>query len=376
MQTVGDRIKERLGAMQPTLSQAGLASAIGMTPDAMSRALNGQRQFAAIELARIADRLSTSMYWLATGEPDPNAARVAARHTFNHVAGHHESVDWAAERRGLETVSGAYTQVFSGGSQQDLPALPSDAAEARSRLMSIRSDFVRHFAETVEEAFGVEVVRVPEVKRGFSMDVVGHRVIIVPPHPNWFYQNWSIAHELGHFVTGRLQIAAEATPIAQADEVLANAFAAELLLPAAELRAIDWLELDAASLATFLWDTGVSTDAVKRRLASLQIVPGDSIRELLMLPTQRVLRRHLVSTSTHGVDAITDRMERAGTVKFPSKILSAHTAAVSDGEIGADYLAWMLRVDPRELEAEMSPSLDAPDFDAIATELGFDPGPR
>jgi len=55
MTTIGSRVRS---AMQGAgMQQKQLAERVGMTPDALSRALNGQRGFAALELADIASVL-------------------------------------------------------------------------------------------------------------------------------------------------------------------------------------------------------------------------------------------------------------------------------------------------------------------------------
>lgn len=372
---IGERVRLRIHEkFGKNAKQQDVAAAVGMTPDAFSRSLSGSRNFAALELARLSTYLGTSMHWLVTGEEDPNAVLVAARHTFDHHARQHDSVDWDAERTGIETISTAYMQVFGKDSVSlDLPALPSMAAEARDRLARVTPHYVRDFAEAVEIAFGIDVVRVPEADRSYSMSVAGHRVIVVQPHVNWFFQNWSIAHELGHFATAELEPLMGAGKATDAAEKAANAFAAELLLPASELHGLDWQTMSTAELADLLWSWGVSTEAVRRRLATLQIVPSNDIRELLQLSTQKVLRRHRRDDATIWFDPVTDRMERANTRRFPASLLAAHSEAVMTGRLRANYLAWMLGADVRDLEGELAPVADTARLDELARALGLGP---
>lgn len=375
--TIGERVRARIQeVLGSEARQQDVAQAVRMTPDAFSRSLNGQRQFATIELVRVANYLQTSMHWLATGEPDPAATKVAARHTFDPASRVHDAVDWSSERTAIETVAAAYTQAYRGADQPPHVEIPPIAAAAREALREHDQDFVRTFAESVEAVFGVHVVRIPEATRPYSIEVVGRRVIVVPPHVNWFYQNWSIAHELGHFASGHLEPIEEAPAASGAAERQANAYAADLLLPETEMRAIDWSTLARADLAEHLWRWGVSTDAVKRRLAALHIVPGDDVREVLNMPTQRALRRHWTDhSSTMWVDSITDRMERANTRRFPAPLLSSHTEGVATGRLGPDYLAWMLGTDPEMLESELGPADDPPDLDWLLEETGLDRAP-
>lgn len=372
-ETIGERVKQRIQEhLGAAAKQQDVAEAVGMTPDAFSRALSGTRNFAALELARLATYLGTSMHWLVTGEQDPNTVLIAARHSFDHTLRQHDSVDWSAERTGIETVSAAYLQAFGGTTPTPaLPSLPSTPEEARDRLARVSPQYIRDLAEAVEVAFGIDVVRIPEADRSYSMTVAERRIIAVKPHVNWFYQNWSIAHELGHFATGQMEPLTGQAGATPAAERAANAFAAELLLPEDEMRGLDWGTMSTAELADLLWGRGVSTEAVRRRLASLQILPSGDIRELLQLTTQAVLRRHRQADATPWFDPVTDRMERANTRRFPASLLAAHSQAVIAGHLRPDYLAWMLNADPRDLEGELAPTADASSLDDLARTLGL-----
>ncbi|MDX2025500.1 XRE family transcriptional regulator [Microcella sp.] len=376
---IGDRIRARMReAYGESFTQSDLAHSVRMTPDALSRALNGQRLFATLELVRVANFLQTSLHWLATGEVDPAAAKVAARHTYDVAARRHESIDWSAERTAIETVSTAYTQVFRSDPERPQVEIPSSAQDARKLLIEYDQDFVRQFAESVEAVFGVEVVRVQEASRPYSIEVVGRRVVVVPPHVNWFYQNFSIAHELGHFSSGNLE-PIEEEPLASAEsERASNAYAAELLLPTEEMTSLSWSAMPLTDFADRLWRWGVSTDFVKRRLANLGIVPHEEIREVLNMSTQKALRRHLVlDESTMWVDEITDRMDRANTRRFPKGLIRAHMEAAAEGRLRPTYLAWMLETDALELERELGPADEKPDLDWMLYEIerGVHPNP-
>lgn len=374
--TIGERVRTRMTAVLGDTTQSDLAAAVSMTPDAFSRALNGQRSFATLELVRLANVLRTSMHWLATGEEDPNATRVAARHTFDHALMAHEPVNWTAERSAIETVSTAYTQVFTDAPayREASRAVPSAPSSARAELLAHDHDFVRNFAASVEAVYGIDVVRISEAERPYSVEAAGRRVIVVQPHVNWFYQNWSIAHEIGHFASGNLEPVGSATAAGDTSntEIGANAFAGELLLPAEEMRQIDWQRISPSALADLLWSFGVSTHTLRVRLSALGIIPSEGLRELLSMSTQRVLRRHWTDDGDLGVDSITDRMERANTRRFPAALLSAHTEAVSSGLLSAAYLAWMLAADEQELIQELAPATNEVDLDWLADSLGLE----
>ncbi|MFD3509305.1 ImmA/IrrE family metallo-endopeptidase [Nocardia sp. NPDC058666] len=85
--------------------------------------------------------------------------------------------------------------------------------------------------------------------------------------PNWFRSNWSLAHELAHLALGHH--AGDHVP-GEAEELPADEFAANLLLPEELVRQHDWQSMGEQELARFLWETGVSTVVVKNRLATLK----------------------------------------------------------------------------------------------------------
>lgn len=64
-------------------TQKQIAESVGMTPDAFSRALRGERGFAAVELVDLAELLGQDVHFLITGEPDPHRLVVSARHRFD-----------------------------------------------------------------------------------------------------------------------------------------------------------------------------------------------------------------------------------------------------------------------------------------------------
>lgn len=110
MNEISMRVREKLS--EAGVSQKSLAERVGMTPDALSRAINGQRGFAAIELAGIAAALETDVHYLITGEQDPYRMVLSARHTYN-ASTHQRSVGGIEDdTRVLEGVRLAYVQAL------------------------------------------------------------------------------------------------------------------------------------------------------------------------------------------------------------------------------------------------------------------------
>ncbi|WP_250290512.1 ImmA/IrrE family metallo-endopeptidase [Frankia sp. CiP1_Cm_nod1] len=362
MDSIGDRVLEHIRRVRHTTPQRDIAEEIGMTPDAFSRAVNGKRAFSSIELARLADLLDADIHWLITGQPDPNRLVVAARHRYDHETGHRDVPGRDADDRVLRDIALAYRQASLR--RQHVPALPGTPEGIRAAL---GADFVRPFAERLESRLGIDVVRVADLSTAYSFTLGGHRVIALPAAGNWFRENWSMAHELGHLTQGHHDQDLSRTEWDQC-EAAANAFAADLLLPRGSLAAIDWNRLDAAGLADLVWRWGVSTDALARRLNALNGQLPPVVGEWAEQPTQRLLRRHWVAES--GIDEITLRMDAAAQRRFPLTLQEAHLAGIESGALGKNTLAWMLGIDPDTLDVDV-PSVPETDVGDLARALGL-----
>ena len=367
---IGERVRARISEFAPSPIHRNLALAIGMTPDAFSRSLNGKRAFTAVELVELAEHLKTSAHWFVTGEQDPFAIKFAGRHVFDESTMTHVPIDWSGEGRPLDDIALAYIQVF-GQSEVIVPAQTALTASAvRAELTSTTGDdFVRTLAEAVEATFGIDVVRIRGVDRGFAMEVLGRQVIVVGETGNWFYENWSIAHELDHVLRGDLSERGDAACDDPKAEKRANAFAADLLLPLDLLRTVDWQNASEADVARFVWMAGVSTDALSRRLAVKRVNVSAATHQALDMKTQALLRAWW--SSEQPGDPIAERMQTASARRFPGHLLSAHRLAVEDGLVPPATLAWMLGVEEASLAAELTPAATPPDVDWLARELGL-----
>ncbi len=106
-----DRVKECIE--QSGQTRGAVAAAIGLTDSQLSKSLGGSRNFSAAELALLAAEFDVSMYWLATGEQDPNEYRLVARHTFDRERGTYEAGALAEDRQLLDDVALLYHQAYS-----------------------------------------------------------------------------------------------------------------------------------------------------------------------------------------------------------------------------------------------------------------------
>jgi len=377
MSEIGQRARHLLSSLTPPRTQAELAAQVSMTPDALSRSLSGQRGWAITELVAVAGALGTSTHWLATGEADPFPVRVAARHGYDHDAKMHASIDWQTARSVLDDVALAYEQVEASRATMSRTQSIAGLAPATTRAALVRTggpEFVRDLADVVAGTFDVDVVRVAGVTSGYSLIAGQQKIIVVSDTSNWFHQNWSIAHELGHFSASSTQPLDAPDANVTNHEIAANAYAAELLLPEARLRQTDWGMVPLAEVGDLVWQSGVSTKSLLTRLRALRIPLAPRLEAALTQSTQRFLRSHAPLVRASERDEISVRMAEASTRRFPMSLLTAHRDAIEAGRLPASTLAWMLSDDPNDIEAELVPQRDLMDevaVDELASILGF-----
>lgn len=325
-----------------------------MTPDGLSRALNGQRGFAAVELARIAHYLGVDIHYLITGEVDPHQLVLSARHSYDPKTHERHADGFDADKQLLANIRLAYVQAGLGMRHE---TLPSSADQLRDQL---GSNFVRHFGQNLEQV-GIDVIQIPGLSTAYSFVICEHPVIVVQTTGNWFYTNWSIAHELGHLLLGH----EGATPNNKDIDILereANAFAADLLLPVDVMNEIDWTKASLPEVAQFLWDSGVSTKSLKTRLQYLQSPVSNELAAALETSTQTFLRRYWDAPDAM---AITNRMTQCAERKFPDWLITSHVEKIAKGDLAKGTLAWMLGVSEDNLEVEEPELSDFPDGDAL-----------
>lgn len=361
---IGRRVLESLDSQQ----QATLAARVGMTPDAMSRAVRGHRGFSSVEIASIAEALAVDVYWLITGQVDPIQVRVAARHDYDFETGKRSVPGREGDESPLGAIELAYRQAYpeplsSEAGEEEQPVrsdeLPTDPASMRDAL---GDDFVRYFADGVEQRLGVDVIRLEALSTAYSLTIGGRRVIVLPATENWWHSNSSLAHELGHLALGHHDAGTDDP----SNEPAANRFATELLLPEHLLRSQPWGSMTAEDTARFVWDTGVSGVFLLNRLIGLDLDPSADAKSVLSGKMPGLLRRYTNSLGEPliekrgpfgvPVDPIDKRMSAAKERRFPTSLLAAHQEAVDSGRVNPATLAWM-----RGYDAERSDGTDAPE---------------
>lgn len=169
---------------------------------------------------------------------------------------------------------------------------PEDAARQLRREWDLESGPMKHLVRLLE-THGVLVVFSPPQTSSvdaYSFESVTRPVVVLNPTKRDYYrQRFDIAHELGHLVMHR-----DAEPGGRIVEEQANRFAAELLMPEAELH-----QLLPTSMNARAWDTlgslkeqwGVSIQALLFRARRLGAIGDVTYRNAVITLTQRGWRR-------------------------------------------------------------------------------------
>lgn len=365
---IGQRVRR---CLPEGVMHADVAEKIGIGADAFSRSINGKRSFSSIELALLADLLDQDLHYLITGEPDPNRVMVAARHDYDPETRRRSNPGRADDEEQLASVILAYQQAYP----EPMPApsaLPNSAEKARQQL---GDGFVRDFADRVEERLSIDVIRIPMLSTAYSFSVAGSRVVLLKGQANWFNSNWSLAHEIGHHVLGHHG----GTGSTDRDELEANRFAADLLLPVTLLKEMKWSDVEPEDLARRVWDLGISTESLRIRLSALRISPSQEVADLLSLSTFALLRRYESCLEprqkrTHTPfasisDLITERTNASSGRRFPLSLQNVHMSKVACGELPPKTLAWMLDCEIGDLPVA-APEPENASIEELALTLG------
>lgn len=188
--------------------------------------------------------------------------------------------------------------------EPNLPAVPAgispaEAARMVRQLWGQQRGPFRHLVATAESN-GVVIVHahLDYIERvdAFSAVVAGRPIVVTTQRRsrNVFDHRFSSAHELAH-----LLLHSDDDPDQSAETALlhtreqeADAFAAELLTPAAELRSLLPERMDLAALDRLSRDWGVEVASLVRRMSELRVVSDATMRRAyIKLASTKDLRR-------------------------------------------------------------------------------------
>ncbi|SEG85246.1 protein of unknown function [Actinacidiphila yanglinensis] len=342
--------------------QAEFAARVGLTPDKLSKSLSGRRRFTSLELALIAEQGRTTVDWLLQGVEPRSTTRLAART---------QGPDDAAAAAG-RPVALAYADIVdaltAAGCALPSPVLPASAAADDGDLIAQATDLARQATAAVgtspqgvstrqlgeqwEEIFGLVVTAedLPPGLDGLAWAPNGMRLVLLGRSPIWSRQRFTLAHELGHILAGDAEddpVAEHVAPsLAQSRaEIRANAFAAEMLMPASELRARvaqsgapgpdDVLQLS--------WDFLVSPSAMATRLKTLRVISEEQRRAWATATTQAAAR-HVGELDMHFAYA-----EQSETGWYSTLLAKQAITAYVRGDVSIRAVSAVTGKDPDQL---------------------------
>jgi len=261
-----------------------LGSQIGLDPSAISNIERGKRSIKGDELTAIAKALGVSV--LALLEGDSLLARLpVSPRTSNGVMLKGEVLE---RLTGIAELHEILAEWESERTNYSFPAVDTDqwldqasslASWARENLgyVAAESNHFIDLVQAIEENLNIDVLveaRADEDFAGASVTDSEYSLIYVNAEQPITRALFTLAHELGHVLVQDGSFVVDEDLVANSDrERFANAFAAELLLPEEEIRAlIGDSSPDALTLCTLLARYGSSYETLIYRLHNLRII--------------------------------------------------------------------------------------------------------
>jgi Zn-dependent peptidase ImmA (M78 family)/transcriptional regulator with XRE-family HTH domain len=376
---LGERIKELRESRGMLASE--LASRLDVDPTAMSKIENGRRAVKSHEVTVIARALGVSP--MALLEPESLVGRLSAStrppeptgSAYNELIGLIELHE-LLKRRGIRSSAkiAGYANPVGFNWREGAERL---ARDVRTHLGldsdTIKSDPFTYLAHAIQQHLGVDVVVEPvqnDPLRGATIADIEFPLLFVnaddQTQPKALF---TLAHELGHLLARRqpASIVLDYDHDLDADsddERFANAFAASLLMPAAEV--VEFLDGRPGELEPTLIlmadQFAVGFETVAYRLRNLGYISAQTFEELRDIPWSKVALD--LSTRTHGqLPFLRAANLQARSIDPPPRIAPAILIAravrgFNSGAISATPLARLLRIDPEELLRQQKRRLD------------------
>lgn len=197
------------------------------------------------------------------------------------------------------------------------------------------------FSSQVEEHLHVDVVQIGLKADGTCLYLASRPVIVVPRTDNWFRQIFAIAHEIGHIANGSMY---KDDDKIKEQERAANGFAADLLMPKAQIKSLFNGEAKPDRFAKLLWNRGVSVAALVNRLKKLELpAPSFLFEDGKTIGTQKFLGKHLEEIGLTW-DDVQLRAGLSGAQRFPSQVMAKLYEQVTRGKAPLQTYEWALGV--------------------------------
>ncbi|NMO50325.1 ImmA/IrrE family metallo-endopeptidase [Actinoplanes sp. TBRC 11911] len=361
MPVTPDMLRSRIRSAMSVrgVSQQALARAIGLDATALSKALNGARNFKSLEVALIAEHLELSASDLlsdspappvavaARAQPDASPALQAALARVNFLLELHRLLtdlgfDWHA------TVLD--DPLRSGTAHDQGVAL----AERVRRAMGIGDNDLPYqlsdLCDLLERSFGLDIgfEPLPDGLDGLSVASDGLAAALVSSGISATRQRFTIAHELGHLMAGDSQdllVDEDVFGTKSRAETRANAFAAAFLMPERAVRTAVPHGVSEEIVAALLGRFGVSLDALAFRLHNVGVVNSAGRDRIRSLSSNRIALR---SGRVADLQARNDR-------RAPGTLLGRTIEAYVQAKVSVRPLADLLQIHPDVLLDELTP---------------------
>ncbi|WP_081937868.1 helix-turn-helix domain-containing protein [Streptosporangium roseum] len=346
------------------LTQAVFASKVGLDESKMSKSLSGVRRFTSLDLARIADLCGATVDWLLGSDPitpamaartstAPLTASDAAIREAERLAQMRTDLAFLGYRQDVPKFQWAHTSTRNVDQGRDLAVRATEHALARGVTLWQSRDL----AEAVETAFDVDVRvhRLPDGFDGLSWADEVSSLIVVGTSEFPARQRFTIAHELGHLLAGDDQGLHVDVNTHDDDhkrnpsERRANAFAAELLLPASILKEeashTTWSREAFAKLACRLW---VSPSTLAWRLFNLNLIDRnlcDSFKTMTVWDAAGL---------AGSFESFGEWLQHASTPRIPISLVRATAQAYADGKATLRPFANLIGLDTDTLRQAIS----------------------
>lgn len=274
------------------LRKVQLARLIEMTPASVTAWESGQKKPNASAIARLSMALQVEPQFFA---PSPSQGPVPAPPHFRSLRSTTQMAQDQAFAYGR--LVGDVASLIERSVEFPVPQLPQypvvstghsecgpeEAARMARRHFNLPMGPIQHLVRLAERA-GVFVVFSPPQTASidaYSLEACGRQIIVLNPQKRDYYrQRFDVAHELGHLI-----MHVDAEPGGKIAEDQAHRFAAEFLMPAAQIRASlpstttknGW-----SNLAQLKEHWGVSIQSLLYRSRALGVMNDVSYRNAMM----------------------------------------------------------------------------------------------
>lgn len=345
--------------MAAGLEAKQLAGAVGLDPTAISKIEAGTRSVKTDELVNIANSLGVSP--LAFLEPNSLLARlqVAARSTTDQL-------DNALHQR-LTALAEIDNVLSAGGIAKSVKELPSRASDREAWLQTAKrlakwarehldlaegGDRLDQLASAIEDKLGVDVLIEEHDPSSLGAAITDHEFpfILVNAAQPYNRALFTLAHELGHILAddGTALLVHRSLIGTDDRERVANAFAAEFLLPEDEVkRYLEEWGRDAKSLSKMMVAFSVSWESLVYRLHNLHIINAESRDRLREIGLAGLLREIDDVGLVDRMGALRNHVKRRSPGLLEQRLWDGYR----NGIVSIRPLAGLLGVDSDELLA-------------------------